>query len=289
MFLAAVAMSEMFDDVFADHLAARLPVRWGFRSRGAQRTPAHEITGVGDDLLAAFSTRSASIASELAKLSARFHADHGRAPTRTEVVKLRQQATLATRPAKTPHPLGDLLVRWADTARQVTGRTPRQITAEVLFRDPGRPIRSAQVGDDVVTGIATMVSQGLVDRRATFTEWNMWAETARATRGLRMTGLAERVHLVERVVGQVKSQCVPLDPPVTRVPEKYRRPDGASVFTRAGEAKYAHPALLAAEQLLADRARRPDRPRPACCRGRGGAALPGTGTPHAVAGRRVGP
>ena len=250
LFLAAVAMSEMFDDVFADHLAARLPVRWAFRSRGAQRTPAHEITGLGEDLLAAFSTRSASITSELAGLSARFHADHGRAPTRTEVLKLRQQATLATRPEKTSHPLGELLSRWADTARQVTGRTPRQITAEVLARDPGRPVRSTQVGDEAVTRIATMVSQGLVERRATFTEWNMWAETARATRGLRMNSLKERVNLVERVVAQVKSQCVPLDQPPTPVPGKFRRRDGASVFTRAGEAKYAHPALLAAEQLL---------------------------------------
>ena len=250
LFLAAVAMSEMFDDVFADHLAARLPIRWGFRSRGAQRTLAHEITGVGDDLLAAFSSRSTSITRELSELSARFHADHGRAPTRTEVVKLRQQATLATRPAKTPHPLGELLARWSETARRVTGRTPRQITAEALARDPGRRIRSAQVGDEAVNGIATLVSQGLVERRATFTEWNMWAETARATRGLRMTGLEERVHLVERVVDQVKAQCLPLNPPATHVPEKYRRRDGASVFTRAGEAKYAHPALLAAEQLL---------------------------------------
>ena len=137
LYLAAVAVSEMYDDVFADHLAARLagPVGVPVPRRAAH--PAHEITGVSDELLAAFSTRSASIAGELATLSARFHADHGRAPTRTEVVKLRQQATLATRPAKTPHPLGELLVRWADTARQVTGRTPRQITAEVLFRDPG--------------------------------------------------------------------------------------------------------------------------------------------------------
>ena len=250
LFLAAVAMSELFDDVFADHLTARLPVRWGFRSRGAQRTPAHEIAGVGDDLLAAFSTRATSIATELSRLSARFHADHGRAPTRTEILKLRQQATLATRPPKEPHPLRDLLAKWAGTARLVTGRTPRQITAEALSRDPGMPLRSAHVGDEAVGRIANMVSQGLVERRATFTVWNVWAETARATRGLRMISLDERVHLVDRVVDRVKSQCVPLNPPATRVPDKYRRPDGASVFTRAGEEKYAHPTLLAAEQLL---------------------------------------
>ena len=56
-----------------------------------------------------------------------------------------------------------------------------------------------------VTGSPPWSAEGLVDRRATFTEWNVWAETARATRGLRMTSLAERVDLVERVVaaGQV--------------------------------------------------------------------------------------
>jgi TrwC relaxase len=51
---AAVALSELYDDVVADHLATRLPVTWGWRDRGARRTPAFELDGLEDRLLAAF-------------------------------------------------------------------------------------------------------------------------------------------------------------------------------------------------------------------------------------------
>ena len=249
LYLAAVAVSEMYDDVFADQLAARLPVRWGFRPRGANRTPAHEITGLSDELLTAFSTRSTSIAGELASLTARFHADHGRAPTRTEVVRLRQQATLATRPAKTPHPLGELLTRWADTARRVTGMTPRQVTAEALTAHPAQRVRAEQISTATIDRLAGMVADGLVDRRAVFTEWNIWAESARATRGLRMTSLTDRIRLLEQVVAGVKAICVPLDPPALDAQNADRGMD-TGMRVRAGEARFAHPALVAAEEHL---------------------------------------
>ena len=58
---AAVAVSELYDNLVADHLARALPVRWSWRPRGPRRTPAFEIDGIGDDLLAEFSTRSAHI------------------------------------------------------------------------------------------------------------------------------------------------------------------------------------------------------------------------------------
>jgi conjugative relaxase-like TrwC/TraI family protein len=249
LYLAAVAVSEMYDDVFADRLAARLPVRWGFRSRGANRTPAHEITGLSDELLAAFSTRSTSIAGELASLTARFRADNGRAPTRTEIVKLRQQATLATRPVKTAQPLGHLLTRWAATARRVTGLQPWQVTAEALSADPAQRVRAEQISTETVHRLAGMVADGLVDRRAVFTEWNIWAETARATRGLRMASLTERTQLLERVVAGVKAICVPLDLPALDAPEAGRGAD-TGMRIRAGEARFAHPELVAAEEHL---------------------------------------
>jgi len=55
---AAVAVSEVYDNLFADELARRLPVGWGWPDRGPQRTPAFELDGVDDDLLKTFSTLS---------------------------------------------------------------------------------------------------------------------------------------------------------------------------------------------------------------------------------------
>jgi hypothetical protein len=62
---AAVAVSEPYDDLLADHLAARLPVRWGWRSRGPRRNPAFELDGIDDRLLAPFSTRAPQISAAM--------------------------------------------------------------------------------------------------------------------------------------------------------------------------------------------------------------------------------
>lgn len=43
---AVVAVSEIYDDLIADHLARELPVAWSWRSRGPRRTPAFEVDGV---------------------------------------------------------------------------------------------------------------------------------------------------------------------------------------------------------------------------------------------------
>lgn len=249
--LAAVAMSEMYDDIFADHLASRLPIKWGFRHRGRNRTPGFEVEGLPDRLLAAFSTRSTSITAELDRLRAKFHADHGRGPSRREVVKLRQQATLATRPAKIARPLGELRQLWAITATRLTGKPLPAITAEALSQQPNRRLRSKQVGRESVDRIADQVCTGLLERRSVFTEWNMWAEAARATRGLRMSTIEERTVLIERIVTATKAVCTPLEAPqLLAVPDQLRREDGASVFTRAGESRWAHPSLISAEQQL---------------------------------------
>ena len=65
--------------------------------------PRYEITGVPEALMAEFSQRAAAIEDRKTALIAEFVAAHGRQPTSVEVLKLRQQATLATRPDK-EHP-----------------------------------------------------------------------------------------------------------------------------------------------------------------------------------------
>ena len=100
---AVVSVSEIYDNLVADHLARELPVAWIWRPRGARRTPAFEINGIGDNLLAAFSTRAAHIDAALQQAFADFATTHERGPNRVEVLRLRQQVTRATRPAKNAH------------------------------------------------------------------------------------------------------------------------------------------------------------------------------------------
>jgi conjugative relaxase-like TrwC/TraI family protein len=248
---AAVAISELYDDFVADALAAKLPVSFEWRPRGERRTPAFEIDGIDDPLLAAFSTRSDQVEVYLRDALVDFHAAHGRGPNRPEMLRLRQQATRATRPAKSPHPLRDLIARWRSTAARLTGRTPERITAAALRRDPQRRWQAGQVGSDLTGALVDRTLAGVSERRATWTRANLTAEAARASRGLRMVDTQERLALIDRIVAVSLEHCVRLDPPeLVTVPERFRRADGSSVFTRPEEHAYTTPAILATEDRL---------------------------------------
>ena len=256
---AVVAVSEIYDDLIADHLARELPVAWSWRSRGPRRTPAFEVDGVEDPLLAEFSTRSADIDTALQGAVVDFHAAHGRGPNRVEILQLRQHVTRTTRPAKTARPLTELLRTWRDRAARLTGHSPDAITRSVLGAYSGargrRGLRSTDVPDADLAHLSTQALAALMARRSTWTRWNLLAETARTTRSLRMASPEDRHALHDRIVAAALGSCLALDPPeLFTVPEQYRRPDGGSVFTRPGEDAFTHPLVLDAELRLLDAA-----------------------------------
>jgi conjugative relaxase-like TrwC/TraI family protein len=248
---AAVALSELYDDLLADRLTRDLGVRWGWRWRGPRRTSAFEIDGVEDPLLGEFSTRSKRIEEATRGLVAEFQARFGHAPDRAEVLKIRQQATLATRPEKTLRPLPELIAGWRARAE---ARTPiRGLLARALRRTDGpQPVTCDTLSEDQLAGLAERTLAGLQDRRATWNRWNVRAEAARATRGLRMAATADRLALIDQITTRVlDGLCVALDPPALfEVPERWRRPDGTSAFTRTQETAHTSPAILDAETRL---------------------------------------
>ncbi len=247
---AAVAISELYDDLVADHVCARLSVKWGSRSRGERRSAAFEIDGIDDTLLAEFSTRSAQVDAGMRDRLVDFHAVHGRSPSRVEVVRLRQQETRATRPAKSQRPLSELLTRWRSQAHRLTGRSPQVITAGALTTQT-KGLAVGQVSLETLQRLAARTLEQMMERRSTWTPWNVLTEAARTTRGLRMATSNDRFTLVDQVAAAVLEASLSLDPPeLFTVPEDCRNPDGSSVFTRPGERRYSHPRILDAEQRL---------------------------------------
>ena len=97
---AVVAISQMYNAVLADHLTRTLGLGWQTRERGRDRNPAWEITGVPEKLIGEFSIRSKFIEEEKNRLIDAYVARHGHQPNARTVLKLRAQATLATRPEK---------------------------------------------------------------------------------------------------------------------------------------------------------------------------------------------
>jgi len=234
---ATVAVSELYDGLLADNLAQALPVTFGYRDRGARRTPAYEIDGIDDALLAEFSTRSAAIGDALDDAVAEFRAAHGRSPSRAENLRLRQVATRTTRPAKTPRQLPELMATWRDRAEALTGQTPTALVAATRRGQQPAGLRIGEIDAASLDGLAETVLTGVEQRRATWNRWNLHAEAARATRDLRLTSDGTREQLNAAVVQAAEARCLVLEPG----PEQ-----------RRGETRMSTPAMLLAEQHLLD-------------------------------------
>jgi hypothetical protein len=86
--------------------------------------PKCEVAGVPERLREEFSSRTTNIEAAKDILVEGFVGSHGRQHSAREVLKLRQQATLAARPDKHVRPLADLVHRWHGRAQEVLGSDP---------------------------------------------------------------------------------------------------------------------------------------------------------------------
>lgn len=103
-----MALSELHQAVFADHLTRALGATWEPRARGRDRNPDWAVVRVPQRLVKLFASRSADIDVAADGLIEEYVAQHGRRPGRGTVNKIRNRASLSTRPAKQVHSLADL-------------------------------------------------------------------------------------------------------------------------------------------------------------------------------------
>ncbi|MDR0358263.1 MAG: relaxase domain-containing protein [bacterium] len=116
-----VATSEFYNAVLRNILTRDLHVDWDARVKGRDKKPTWEITGVTDELLTEFAGRTYDIDTAADALIDQYAATHGRRPSRETIIRLRQQATLQTRPAKTIHSLAELTDTWRGRATTMLG------------------------------------------------------------------------------------------------------------------------------------------------------------------------
>lgn len=256
MHAATVALSEHYNALLADHLTRGLGVGWEQRGRGRDRNPGWEIIGVPDELLEAFSSRSRDIETVKDRLISRYVQQYGRRPSPTTIIKLRAQATLATRPDKQIRSLAELTDDWRSRASQVLGQDATGWAGRVVGARHGgtadvAPVRAGEMSTEDVAAVAKKVVAAVGERRATWRRWNLHAEASRQTMGVRFATTADRDTVANAIVEAAKAGSVRLSPPeAAATPAEFRRTDGTSVFRPKHASVFTSAELLAAEDRL---------------------------------------
>ena len=251
LFQATVALSEIHNVLLADNLTRRLGVDWDLRERGDQRNPAFEITGVPDELIKEFSSRTEQIESNLARLLAE-RGDPTRSPSRQEMYVLRQLATLINRPPKhMAKPLSALMKEWRERADRAVGEDARALLASCLEQVSDRILTAADLSAETVDAYGATVVLALQTKRATWNRWNIIAEAARQTRLLRLASTADRLAVLNTIADRAEQHSISLTPgDLVNLPGE--RLDGESIYRIHNGQIFTSPVVLGAESLLLD-------------------------------------
>ncbi|HLS14671.1 MAG TPA: MobF family relaxase, partial [Beutenbergiaceae bacterium] len=256
MHAATVALSELHEAVFADHLSRTLGVKWESREMGRDRNPTWAISSVPEELMVEFSSRSREINAEKDRLIAEYVERHGRQPSTATIIKLRAQATLSTRPEKQVRSLADLTAEWRQRATGVLGQDATAWASMVVSNPEVALLRADDVPLDVVAGLGRQVVEIVGEKRSTWRRWNLTAEAARQTMGWRFTATRDREAIVGLVVDAAERASLRLTPPeLASSPVLFRREDGTSRFRPKHSTVYSSEMLLEAEDRLLERSR----------------------------------
>ncbi|MEX3509776.1 MobF family relaxase [Kocuria carniphila] len=256
MHAAAVALSELHEAVFADHMTRTFGVEWEARDMGRDRNPAWAISSVPEELVAEFSTRARHIDVEKNRLIAAYVAQHGRQPSTATVIKLRAHAALSTRPEKEVRSLADLTGEWRTRATGVLGQDATAWARGVTVNDKALLLRVDDVPLDAIADLGQSVVTVVGEKRSTWRRWNLMAEASRQTMGWRFATTRDReavVGMIADAAEQASLRLTPLD--LATSPVAFRRVDGTSVFRPKHSTVFSSELLLDAEDRLLDRSR----------------------------------
>jgi conjugative relaxase-like TrwC/TraI family protein len=256
MHAAVVALSELHEAVFADHMTRIFGVTWEARDMGRDRNPAWAITGVPEELVAEFSTRARHIDTETDRLIAAYVTTHGRRPSPATIMKLRAQATLATRPDKQVRSLADLTAEWRARATRVLGSDATTWARDVTDNETPLLLRADDVPLDVIGELGQKVVEVVGEKRSTWRRWNLMAEASRQTMCWRFATMRDREAVVGMVADAAEQVSLRLTPPdLASSPLSFRRGDGTSVFRPKHSTIFSSEMQLQAEDRLLERAR----------------------------------
>ncbi|WP_448233178.1 MobF family relaxase [Microbacterium lacticum] len=254
---ATVALSASYNAFLTDHTARLLGVAWVPVDRGKDRNVGWEIDGVPTELIAEFSRRTTGggdgegIEAVKNRLIAEYAATHGRQPSAATIARLRQQATLETRPEKTLHSLAELTAQWRARATSLLGEDATTWAQHLLAREAseGR-LRADDIRLDQVTDLATVVLMEVSNRRSVWNRWNLHAEAMRQLMGARFVAAADRTLVLDQILTLAEIESVRLTPAYDRpLPAHFVDADG-NRFQSIDQIAYSSRDILDAEHRL---------------------------------------
>lgn len=252
MHAAVHALSAHYNAVLADHLTRALGIGWEQRERGRDRNPAWEIAAVPDGLIEEFSSRSRHINDATDLLIAAYVAQHGRRPSGETIVKMRAQATLATRPEKQIRSLAELTAEWRTRATSTLDRDATEWVQNIVGSGGERAVlRADDVPLDLLADLGQAVVAAVGEKQSTWRRWNLHAEASRQTMGWRFASTEDREAVVGLIVDAAEGVSLRLTPPeLASSPVVFQRVDGTSVFRPKHSVVFSSDDLLAAEDRL---------------------------------------
>ena len=262
IFHARSALSSMHQGILSDLLTERLGIGWDARDRRHSERSRWEISGVPEALMGEFSQRVEQIERSKDDMIDAFVADHGRRPTGVEIVRLRQVATITTRPAKTHRRLGEMTEHWRGRAGDLDADYAERAWVASLRDRNDLPLLSAgDLADPILDDAARAVVAAVAERRATYRRDNLLDEAHRLLHGVRFASPDHRVAIAERITDLATDASLTLTPAALHhTPERYLRPDGSSRLRPNSHRIYTTQTLLDAEARLLETAQRAGAP-----------------------------
>ncbi len=248
------AMAAIVDARVQSALTREFGVRWVARADGR----GHEIEGIAQETLDAYSTRAHTVTRKAASLARQWTQRHGRQPNAREMLFLCDQANQITRGAKKDERIdGDALAaRWDATIGGQLAQIGEQVCDFDAHPDGAAPPREVQERaiEQALASVQAKSSTWTRTNLMRALSWSMGQPFAHMPPDARQELLEQ---MTERALGVdygVVCLEAPQWPPVPR--SLIRDLDGRSVYTRPGITKYATRGQLRMEERMCQQAQR---------------------------------
>lgn len=260
-----VECSELYNSKVQEYVTQLTGLQ--FEPRMQNGKPIHEIVGISDETIRAFSSRRGDISAELDKVKAKFVADNGYDPSEKQLIKLAQQATLATRPAKSEaRSLEDLHTEWVAAAHALSEHgvhvpVDHQLAeslknASLNYEQSVLQGARQEAYSTPLEAHTDAILSRLEEARSTWRRTHINAETSRYVRELGLNETQDK-RLISSIRQSVASDSLPLHIKDTRLtPREYLRKDGTSQYQRIDAELFTSERVLAAENKILDAASR---------------------------------